>query len=41
MEMGYFTPQIVEVAVIGIFEYFEVFFQDYFGRKKEGLFTIV
>lgn len=26
--MGYFIPQIVEIALIGIFEYFEILFHE-------------
>jgi len=40
VEVRYFIPQIVEIAVIGIFKYFKVFFQDIFGRNKLGLITI-
>lgn len=40
MKTGYFAPQIIEVSVVGIFEYFEVFFQGFFGRNKTGFITI-
>lgn len=36
METGYFTPQIIEVAVVGIFENFEVFFQGFLVVKKKN-----
>ena len=34
MEMRYFIPQIIEIAVVGTFEYFEIFFQGTFACNK-------